>query len=819
VEEQQRLDQLQAVHTAAEAASDERAAAIESLNEKIEALQKAEVRQSKEIQEAEARLREAEARFREAEVQAAQQADEEARLKAEEETRQAAEAQSRQREFQESLARAKAEGRRVAHEEAQRAAELEVVRRQAAAKSAQRHEREQQLLQEIEALGKLEAEQLARIADAQSALLAREEARQAAEAQAERLAHEEQMRLAEFEDMRNDADAQLQAKVVAATGLKAEVETLRKAESRKLKEIEKLAARRDQHEAEAREREQQETQLLAELEALGARVESNEQDWPEKELSLKAQIEALRKAEAVQLKRIEKAVARLSAKPKAGLRKAAKASASTAKSVRAATKSGDSPEMPDRTALLEAIRGKAELELQQWSRKEQKLQVELQAMHQAEVDQLRRIEETKLRLHSQKEKLQARANEQASLLAEADSVEFVSAETTNADAGSADILSAVSPEQPGYEEPHVEAESLRPLETWQFAVVDDADLADAESPAAELSTEVRAIELSTAAFAESEVQVEQSDDFGQPADDEPVLEIELSEFELHSELSQLATEASSFLAQDGEENSGNESEQFELNSDDWTASPLVESFATSQPSPAELGDAATMDHVASSEKSVDLLQTDKDDRNNKGIQAAGEAQPHSRLVADLTSGDASRHAAALHELALLDENEAFGLITGMFDDASPEMRNAAARALYEFKADRAASFTRALREGAPLRRRHIAAALSGSGLAADAIDNLVGEGREKTYDAFSLLFLMAKAGEVQTLLQTIEKHPDVAVRLSVIRLLTFSNQPDIIPAFRSLAVRGSLPTEVRSAVMEAIYQISSNARENSLSAA
>jgi len=36
-----------------------------------------------------------------------------------------------------------------------------------------------------------------------------------------------------------------------------------------------------------------------------------------------------------------------------------------------------------------------------------------------------------------------------------------------------------------------------------------------------------------------------------------------------------------------------------------------------------------------------------------------------------------------------------------------------------------------------------------------------------------------------------------------------SGQQDILPAFRRLAVRGSLPTEVRSAVMEAIYQISS----------
>ena len=159
------------------------------------------------------------------------------------------------------------------------------------------------------------------------------------------------------------------------------------------------------------------------------------------------------------------------------------------------------------------------------------------------------------------------------------------------------------------------------------------------------------------------------------------------------------------------------------------------------------------------------------------------------------------------------------MITDLFDDVAANVRNAAALALYEFKSDRAASFTRALREGSANRRRNIAAAISGSGLAEEAINNLSGAGREKTYDAFSLLFLMARAGEVQMLLQAIEKHEDVGVRLSVIKLLTFCNQPAIIPAFRSLAVRAALPTDVRSAVMEAIYQISSNARQNSLSVA
>ena len=82
-----------------------------------------------------------------------------------------------------------------------------------------------------------------------------------------------------------------------------------------------------------------------------------------------------------------------------------------------------------------------------------------------------------------------------------------------------------------------------------------------------------------------------------------------------------------------------------------------------------------------------------------------------------------------------------------------------------------------------------------------------------------MLCLLAKAGEFQSLLQTIEMHPDTPVKLSVIKLLTFCNQPEIIPAFRNLAVRGSLPTEIRSALLASIYALKSKAGENSPSAA
>ncbi|HEY0100912.1 MAG TPA: HEAT repeat domain-containing protein [Pyrinomonadaceae bacterium] len=175
----------------------------------------------------------------------------------------------------------------------------------------------------------------------------------------------------------------------------------------------------------------------------------------------------------------------------------------------------------------------------------------------------------------------------------------------------------------------------------------------------------------------------------------------------------------------------------------------------------------------------------------------------------LASEDASERAASVLALSRLNTNEAFNEICVAFDDPAEEVRNAAARALYDLNEDRADSFTRALRESPLERRRQIGAALAGSGLADEAVSNLTGESRDKTYDAFSLLFLMAKAGEVVPLIRAIESHHDNEVRLAVVKLLALSGQHDILPAFRRLAVRGSLPTEVRSAVMEAIYQISS----------
>ncbi len=218
----------------------------------------------------------------------------------------------------------------------------------------------------------------------------------------------------------------------------------------------------------------------------------------------------------------------------------------------------------------------------------------------------------------------------------------------------------------------------------------------------------------------------------------------------------------------------------------------------------ELEDAAVVEEHSPISKELDRAVTEK------GIAEFDEfSSVPGAILKRLSSEEANERAAAVSDLARVGGDDSFREINAAFDDPSVEVRNAAARSLFNFNTDRAATFTRALRESPPERRRKIGAALASSGLASEAIGQLMGESRERTYDAFSLLFLMSKAGEVQPLMRAIEEHPNNEVRLAVVKLLALSGQQEILPAFRRLAVRGSLPTEVRSAVMEAIYQISS----------
>ena len=155
-------------------------------------------------------------------------------------------------------------------------------------------------------------------------------------------------------------------------------------------------------------------------------------------------------------------------------------------------------------------------------------------------------------------------------------------------------------------------------------------------------------------------------------------------------------------------------------------------------------------------------------------------------------------------------NGPFDEIAQSLDDPSAEIRKKAVRELYELDPDQAATLVNdALRAGSPDERRRIGTALADSGLLYEAIDDLRGENHESCYGAFSLLFLVAKAGVVEPLTAVIEKNPSLDLSLAIIRLLASSGEPEVVPALQKLASDSSLAPELCSAAREAIAQITS----------
>jgi len=147
----------------------------------------------------------------------------------------------------------------------------------------------------------------------------------------------------------------------------------------------------------------------------------------------------------------------------------------------------------------------------------------------------------------------------------------------------------------------------------------------------------------------------------------------------------------------------------------------------------------------------------------------------------------------------------FDQIAGLLDDPSPAVREKAVRDLYEINPDQAATLVNdALRDGSPEERRRIGSALAGSGLLYEAIDDLMAENHENCYSAFSLLFLVAKAGVVEPLSSVIEKHPSLDLSLAVIRLLASSGEPEVASTLKRLAANTALAPELRSAAAESI---------------
>ena len=200
---------------------------------------------------------------------------------------------------------------------------------------------------------------------------------------------------------------------------------------------------------------------------------------------------------------------------------------------------------------------------------------------------------------------------------------------------------------------------------------------------------------------------------------------------------------------------------------------IVSELQTPQPTVASLPARAEESLTADSEP-IDIPETSVD-IPDAGDELAAAAAITPAVSTYLNSVDPYKRAAAVAELARSGSPDAFERIVACFDDHSSHVRNAAARALGKLEPGRAVdTFNRALEGASAERRRHIGGAIAAAGLATEAIDNLASDNREDTYNALSILFVMAKTGEVEPLVKALAEHRDDEIGKAVAKLLSLS---------------------------------------------
>jgi hypothetical protein len=140
-------------------------------------------------------------------------------------------------------------------------------------------------------------------------------------------------------------------------------------------------------------------------------------------------------------------------------------------------------------------------------------------------------------------------------------------------------------------------------------------------------------------------------------------------------------------------------------------------------------------------------------------------------------------------------------------DDTREVRAAAARTLSSLHFDRAEAYNRVMEKADEKTLQDFAQACIKTGIVSQAVDRLASEDRRQAQEAFSLFSLLAKADETQAILDVIEKHKDLRVRLSAVRVLNVAGRVSVAPRLREMVSVEGMPEDVRTSILELLYKM------------
>lgn len=174
-------------------------------------------------------------------------------------------------------------------------------------------------------------------------------------------------------------------------------------------------------------------------------------------------------------------------------------------------------------------------------------------------------------------------------------------------------------------------------------------------------------------------------------------------------------------------------------------------------------------------------------------------------VYDLSS---SLRSKAITILTEFDHETVFETILLGCADPTREVRAAAARGLTRLSFDRADAWTRIIETNEKGRISQAARAAIEGGFVERSFDRLIHRDSKYAYEAFILLSLIVKSGEVEGLIEAIKTHKDRRVSLAILHVFKISKDPNSLAVLYNLIENNNLPLDLKSEIDKTISEMS-----------
>jgi hypothetical protein len=164
-------------------------------------------------------------------------------------------------------------------------------------------------------------------------------------------------------------------------------------------------------------------------------------------------------------------------------------------------------------------------------------------------------------------------------------------------------------------------------------------------------------------------------------------------------------------------------------------------------------------------------------------------------------------STAVTTLSEFDHESVFETILLACADPTREVRAAAARALFHLTFNRADAWTRIANSGEQGKMLQISRAAIEADLVERSFERLIHKDRKYSYEAFALVILLIRSGEMEIILNFLQKSNDSKLRRAILHTIKVSKEKEALDGLISLLKQKSLSPELQEDVDKTIEEM------------